>query len=99
MTRIKRGLPRKKLASLLGLRDAGSIYRWERGDILPSLENALRLSAFLSMPVEFLFKELRQELLEKLDLGPADGSAKAAGREDPIVATTPLGSIRVDTMR
>jgi transcriptional regulator with XRE-family HTH domain len=59
------------LASRLGLRDASTVYRWERGRIVPSLENALRLSTVLSMPVEFLFRELREELHEKGDLDPA----------------------------
>lgn len=42
------------------------IYRWEKGRSLPSLENALVLAGVLSMPVEFLFAELRNELLRAL---------------------------------
>ena len=99
MTRIKRGLPRKKLASLLGLQDAGAIYRWEKGRVAPSLENALRLGAFLSMPVEFLFKELREELLEKVDLELADERAGLAEDGEVVVPTSRYGAMRVETIR
>jgi len=42
------------------------IYRWEMGRALPSLENALLLGACLAVPVEQLFKELREESLAEV---------------------------------
>ena len=51
-------MPRKKLAALLGHKTTSQLCRWEEGSQLPNLCNALLLSHFLQMPVEFLFKDL-----------------------------------------
>ena len=65
ISRMKRGLPRKKLAALLGHKTTSQLCRWEEGSQLPNLCNALLLSHFLQMPVEFLFKELRNDLVRR----------------------------------
>ena len=62
---MKRGMPRKQLASLLGHKTTSQLCRWEEGSQLPNLCNALLLSHFLQMPVEFLFKELRNDLVRR----------------------------------
>ena len=65
ITRTKRGMPRKQLASLLGHKTTSQLCRWEEGSQLPNLCNALLLSHFLQMPVEFLFKDLRNDLVRR----------------------------------
>lgn len=50
------------VAHLLGHRDASTLTAYERGQRLPSLENALRLSVILRVPVEFLFGQIYDEL-------------------------------------
>jgi len=63
ITRQKRGLSRKKLASLLGHTTTSQVYHWEKAGLNPSLANALLLGHLLQMPVEFLFEELRHEVV------------------------------------
>ena len=65
ITRRKRGIPRKQLAALLGHTCSSQLCRWEEGSQLPSLRNALLLSHFLQMPIEFLYKDLRDELVHR----------------------------------
>ena len=67
ITRIKRGLARKKLAGLLGLRTTSQLCRWEDGSQIPTLQNALLVSYLLQMPVEFLFKGLRDDLVGQVE--------------------------------
>ena len=62
---MKRGMARKKLAALLGHKTTSQLCRWEEGSQLPNLCNALLLSQFLQMPVEFLYKDLRDELVHR----------------------------------
>ena len=65
ISRMKRDMPRKKLAALLGHKTTSQLCRWEEGSQLPNLCNALLLSHFLQMPVEFLYKDLRDELVHR----------------------------------
>ena len=64
--RKKRHLRQRDVTDLLGLRCTTDLYRWETGQKLPSLINALKLSAALNCPVELLFldhyKRIRQEM-------------------------------------
>ena len=64
--RKKRYLRQRDVSALLGLKQACDIYRWERAEKLPSLINALKLSAALKCPVELLFsdhyKQIQQEM-------------------------------------
>ena len=55
--RKKRCLRQRDVSELLGLKQPCDIYRWETGKKLPSLINALKLSAALKCPVELLFLE------------------------------------------
>ena len=58
-------MPRKKLAALLGHKTTSQRQSWEEGSQLPNLCNALLLSHFLQMPIEFLFKDLRNDLVRR----------------------------------
>src|SRR3990172_6078869 len=66
ITRAKRGLSRKKLAALIGHRSSKHLGRWETGRRIPTLRSALLLGCLLQTPVEFLFKDLRDELLAQV---------------------------------
>jgi transcriptional regulator with XRE-family HTH domain len=46
------------IAHLLGHKDSSTYCDYERGDRLPTLANAFRLSVILRTPVEFLFPSL-----------------------------------------
>jgi transcriptional regulator with XRE-family HTH domain len=65
ISRKKRGMPRKQLAALLGHKSTSQLCRWEEGSQLPNLCNALLLSHFLQMPIEFLFRDLRNDLVRR----------------------------------
>lgn len=64
--RKKRYLRQRDVSELLGLKQPCDIYRWETGQKLPSLRNALKLSAALKCPVELLFldhyKQIQHEM-------------------------------------
>ena len=64
--REERCLRQRDITERLGLKHANDLYRWETGQKLPSLMNALKLSAALNCPVELLFldhfKQIRKEM-------------------------------------
>jgi transcriptional regulator with XRE-family HTH domain len=51
---------------LLGHKDTSAYRDYERGDRLPTLVNAFRLSAILRTPVEFLFPNLYDNLRDAI---------------------------------
>jgi transcriptional regulator with XRE-family HTH domain len=55
----------------VGLESVSHVAHWERGRKLPSLKNALKLSAIIQCPVEVLFFDLfdslRDEVRERAD--------------------------------
>jgi len=53
-----RGLSQKQVAVILGLKTASRISRWERGDCLPSLVNAIRLATLYRTMVDGIFGDL-----------------------------------------
>jgi transcriptional regulator with XRE-family HTH domain len=48
----------RQVSHLLGHKGTSALSDYERGERLPSLENALRLGIILRVPVEFLFYAL-----------------------------------------
>lgn len=68
-TRKSRGLAQKQVAWLLGHRSPNLISSYERGERMPNLVTALRLSVIYRTPVEQLFPEhceaVSSELLTK----------------------------------
>ena len=64
--RKKRCLRQRDVLKLVGLQHPSNLYRWETGQKIPTLMNALKLSAALNCPVELLFldhfKQIRQEM-------------------------------------
>ena len=67
--RNKRSLSQRDVSKLLGVEQATDICRWEKGQKMPSLINALKLSSALNCPVEVLFfdhfKQIRKEMFIK----------------------------------
>jgi len=67
--RKRRSLRQQDVAKRMGLKFENYVYRWERGSKMPSLINALKLSAALDCPVEILFLEhfdqIRKEMYPK----------------------------------
>ena len=61
-----RGLKQKQVAQILGLSSASRISRWENGECLPSLVNAIRLSILCRNMVDGLFGDLMKRLREEI---------------------------------
>jgi len=72
--RERLGFTQDQLAHLVGCRRAQTIRRIESGSTLPGVITALRLSAALRTPVEFLYQEtfmnLRDEVRAKEERMP-----------------------------
>ena len=60
--RKKRGIRLRGVAKMIGQSSSAHISHWERGNKLPSLTNALKLSAAIQCPVEVLFLDLFNQL-------------------------------------
>lgn len=71
------GYSQSDVARKLNLKSTTIISRWERGLALPSLENALRLSALYKVLVNdlfwALFTEYRNELLPQHEKNKGNG--------------------------
>ena len=50
--RIQRGLSVRDLQSMLGFATPQSIYKWQRGETLPSIENLAVLARILEVSIE-----------------------------------------------
>lgn len=55
-----------RVGQFLGHKDSSTYRDYERGERLPSLINAFRLSIILRTPVEFLFGELYDHLKREI---------------------------------
>lgn len=64
--RRRRGLVLGDLAKLIGQSSPAHLSHWEKGRKLPSLTNALRLSAAIGCPVEILFFDLFVSIREEV---------------------------------
>ena len=49
--RARRGIPVRKLQELLGLATPQAIYKWQRGETLPTLENLIALAYILEVDI------------------------------------------------
>jgi transcriptional regulator with XRE-family HTH domain len=69
--RRKRNLTLREVAFATGQADVSNVAHWEKGRKVPSLQNALKLSAIIQCPVEILFfgmfDSLREEIRQKGD--------------------------------
>lgn len=62
--RLERNLSIRELQTYFGFENPTAIYRWQRGDNLPSLDNMLALSKLFDVPIE--------EILVLNPIKPAD---------------------------
>ncbi|MFH1287983.1 MAG: helix-turn-helix transcriptional regulator [bacterium] len=68
LERQKKNFSQKQLAYIVGEKDgSSSLSHMEKGDFIPSLINALRLSIALSTPVEAIFQELCNFLQREIE--------------------------------
>jgi len=61
------GLEQSEVAFLLGLKSHTPVSEWETGETMPSLGNALKLSAVYKTPLDDLFYDIRMEFLPELE--------------------------------
>lgn len=59
------GATEQEVGRILGTRRS-RVSRWERGDCLPSLVNALKLAALYHVMVEALFSDLHKRLRDEV---------------------------------
>lgn len=52
MLRKKKGIPVKQIQEAMGFNTPQAIYKWVRGETLPSLDNMLVLSKLFQMTIE-----------------------------------------------
>ena len=50
--RVQRGISVRDLQAMLGIATPQAIYKWQRGETLPTIENLVALSCILSVPIE-----------------------------------------------
>ena len=50
--RIERGLSVKDLQNYFGFEEPRAIYKWQRGESLPTVDNLYALGSFLDVPME-----------------------------------------------
>ena len=50
--RKQRGISVRELQRMLGIATPQAIYKWQRGETLPSVENLAALACILSVPIE-----------------------------------------------
>lgn len=50
--REQKGVSVRELSRFLGLPDVQAIYKWQRGESLPSTDNLVALSRFLDTPID-----------------------------------------------
>ena len=64
--RKARGLKQKDVASILGLKTASMISRWENGFCLPKPENMFKLAVLYRTMADSLFIDLRRALQKQI---------------------------------
>jgi len=60
------GLKQQDVAKLLGIRSSSRISRWENGEGIPNLVNAVKLAILYRSMVDSLFVDLLRHLREEM---------------------------------
>jgi len=60
------GYKQKDVARILGIKSSSKISRWEKGECIPTLVNALKISILLRVMVDSLFVDLLRQLREDI---------------------------------
>lgn len=58
------GYKQKDVARILGIKSSSKISRWEKGECMPNLVNALKISILFRVMVDSLFIDLLRQLRE-----------------------------------
>jgi transcriptional regulator with XRE-family HTH domain len=75
LIRKRMNLSQKRVARMIGLRDATTLSRYERGRASPPLRTALKLGAFYDMSLSEIFHELtRRARMQIFGRGTEDGA-------------------------
>jgi len=64
--RRAKGLTQKEVAKVLGLKEASTISRWERGFRVPKLITAIKLSIIYNTMADGLYLSIRRELKDEI---------------------------------
>ncbi|MHB8579167.1 MAG: helix-turn-helix transcriptional regulator [Ignavibacteriaceae bacterium] len=59
------GLKQQDVAKILGIKGSSRISRWEKGECIPTMVNALKLSILYRVMVDSLFIDLLRNLREE----------------------------------
>ena len=66
--RSQRGISVRDLQEMLGIATPQAIYKWQRGETLPTIENLVALASILSVPIEeILAAECRTNEVERAE--------------------------------
>jgi DNA-binding XRE family transcriptional regulator len=65
--RKQQQLSQRQVAALLHHQRTTQVSRWENGEKLPTLANALKLGCILKTPVETLFPDLTADMRKTID--------------------------------
>ena len=64
----------EEVARFMGFESEQAVYKWQRGDSLPSIDNLYALSILLDTPVDEILqgsREMNKEKLRERDEGPS----------------------------
>ncbi len=54
--RKERGITIREISDYMGFREPVAIYKWQRGDTLPSVDNLFALSRLFEVPIDAILK-------------------------------------------
>ena len=60
--RLEKGLSVRQLQSYFGFDEPRAIYKWQRGESLPSVDNLYALGALLEVPMEHILVPMKSSL-------------------------------------
>ena len=72
-------LTQEQVGVLLGHKKASQVSRWENGEKLPTLENALMLGHVLKVPLEALFADLATQISARVEARAAECASLGRG--------------------
>ena len=79
--RQKRGLSVRDVQRWFGFEEPQAVYKWQRGESLPSVDNLYALCALLEVSVEELIVEQEEE--DETEEEPQDVPLRLFGRFEP----------------
>lgn len=90
--REQKGITVKALQAFLGFNEPVSIYKWQRGECLPTFDNMYAMACLFGVGIDDLLVGNRQEVVFLRTLGVSLGT-EVAGVSDPIKYLINVGSM------